>query len=143
MVVVTDDTTFTPRLGRIRSKGGKKAKRFLHQVLAATALAGGIGGKKQSGFTGARLGRGASVARILTNRDRLAGYRSRRGVIKARIVRLGGKGLANAHAHLRYVERDGTTREAEPAQLYSRNTDEADGKAFLRSEERRVGKECW
>jgi type IV secretory pathway VirD2 relaxase len=126
-----DDTKFTPKLGRIRRKGGKKVKRFLHQVLAATALAGGVGGKKKAGFTGARLGRGASVARIMASRDRLSGYRSRRGIIKARIVRLSGKGLANAHAHLRYVERDGTTRDGEPAQLYSRDTDEADGRAFL------------
>jgi type IV secretory pathway VirD2 relaxase len=128
---MTDDTKFTPKLGRIRSKGGKKAKRFLHQVLAATALAGGVGGKKMSSFTGARLGRGASVARIVASRDKLAGYRSRRGIVKARIVRLGGKGLANAHAHLRYVERDGTTRDGDPAMLYSRDNDKIDGKAFL------------
>jgi type IV secretory pathway VirD2 relaxase len=128
---MTDDTKFTPKLGRIRSKGGKKAKRFLHQVLAATALAGGVAGKRKSAFTGARLGRGASVARIVASRDKLGGYRSRRGIIKARIVRLGGKGLANAHAHLRYVERDGTTRNGEPARLYSRDNEEADGKAFL------------
>jgi type IV secretory pathway VirD2 relaxase len=128
---MTDDTKFTPKLGRIRSKGGKKAKRFLHQVLAATALAGGVAGKRKSGFAGARLGRGASVARIVASRDKLAGYRSRRGIIKARIVRLGGKGLANAHAHLCYVERDGTTREGDPAQLYARDNDKVDGKAFL------------
>jgi type IV secretory pathway VirD2 relaxase len=128
---MTDDTKFTPKLGRIRAKGGNKAKRFLHQVLAATALAGGVGAKKKSGFTGARLGRGASVARIMASRDRLAGYRSRRGIVKARIVRLGGKGLANAHAHLRYVERDGTTRDGEPARLYTRDSEETDGKAFL------------
>jgi type IV secretory pathway VirD2 relaxase len=131
VAAMTDDSKFTPRLGIIRSKGGKKAKRFLHQVLAATALAGGIGSKKKPGFTGARLGRGASVARIMASRDRLSGYRSRRGIIKARIVRLGGKGLANAHAHLRYVERDGTTRDGDPAQPYSRDNDTADGKAFL------------
>jgi type IV secretory pathway VirD2 relaxase len=67
----------------------------------------------------------------MASRDWLSGYGSRRGIIKARIVRLGSKGLANAHAHLRYVERDGTTRDGDPAQLYSRDTDEADGKAFL------------
>jgi hypothetical protein len=77
---MTDDIKFTPKLGRIRGKSGKKAKRFLHQVLAATALAGGVGGKKNSRFTGARLGRGASVARIMASRDRLSGYRSRRGL---------------------------------------------------------------
>lgn len=128
---MTDDSEFTPKLGRIRAKGGKKAKRFLHQVLAASALAGGIGGKKRSSFTGARLGRGASMARIMAGRDRLSGYRARRGIIKARIFRLSGKGIANAKAHLRYIERDGTTREGERGQLYSRDNDVADGKAFL------------
>jgi type IV secretory pathway VirD2 relaxase len=128
---MTDDTEFTPKLGRIRAKGGKKAKRFLHQVLAASALAGGIGGKRKSSFTGARLGRGASMARIIGSRDRLAGYRARRGIIKARTVRLGGKGFANAKAHLRYIERDGTTREGARGQLYSHDDDAANGKAFL------------
>jgi type IV secretory pathway VirD2 relaxase len=128
---MTDENEFTPKLGRIRSKGGKKAKRFLHQVLAATALAGGIGGKSRSKFTGARLGRGASMARIMRGRDRLAGYRARRGIIKARIVRLGGKGLANAKAHLRYIERDGTARDGMRGQLYARDNDAADGKEFL------------
>jgi type IV secretory pathway VirD2 relaxase len=128
---MTDENEFTPKLGRIRSKGGKKAKRFLHQVLAASALAGGLSGKKRSSFTGARLGRGASMARVMQGRDRLAGYRARRGIIKARIVRLGGRGLANAKAHLRYIERDGTTRDGERGQLYARDNDAADGKAFL------------
>ena len=128
---MTDDTEFTPKLGRIRNKGGKKAKRFLHQVLAASALAGGIGGRKTSSFTGARLGRGASISRIIGARDRLPGHRARRGIIKSRIVRLGGKGLANAKAHLRYIERDGTTRDGERGQLYSRDNDVANGKEFL------------
>jgi type IV secretory pathway VirD2 relaxase len=128
---MTDDTEFTPKLGCIRNKGGKKAKRFLHQVLVASTLAGGIGGKSKSRFTGARLGRGASMARIMGGRDRLSGYRARRGIIKSRIVRLAGKGAANAKAHLRYVERDGTTRDGERGQLYSRDNDAADGKAFL------------
>ncbi|MBL0925382.1 MAG: relaxase/mobilization nuclease and DUF3363 domain-containing protein [Sphingomonadaceae bacterium] len=128
---MTDDTEFTPKLGRIRNKGGKKTKRFLHQVLAASALAGGIGGKRKSGFTGAQLGRGASISRVIGAGDRLAGYRARRGIIKARIVRLGGKGLANAKAHLRYIERDGTTRDGMRGQLYSRDNDATDGKEFL------------
>ena len=63
-------------LRKVEARGRHgSAKRIPHQVLAATALAGGIGSKKRSGFTGACLGRGASVARIMASRDRLAGYR--------------------------------------------------------------------
>lgn len=52
-----------------------------------------------------------------------------RVVVKARIVKLGGKGMAAA-AHLRYLQRDGTTREGERGALYP-GEDHADGKAFL------------
>lgn len=130
---MSDDEQFKPKLGRIRSKGGKQAKRFLHKVLASSALAGGIkrsGGKSK--FTGERIGRGAGVSRILASRDRHSGFRSRRVVIKSRYVRLAGKGRAAAHAHLRYIERDGVTREGNPGELYAAETDSADGKAFLK-----------
>jgi type IV secretory pathway VirD2 relaxase len=46
-------------------------------------------------------------------------------------VRLGGKALGAARAHLRYIQRDGVTREGEPGRLYSAAEDAADGKAFL------------
>lgn len=126
------DDEFKPRLGRIRSRGGKKAKRFLHKVLASSALAGGIkrsGGK--SGFTGARIGRGAAIGRVLGSRDRHSGTRSRQAIIKSRYVKLAGKGRAAAQAHLRYIERDGVTREGEPGELYAAERDHADGKKFL------------
>jgi type IV secretory pathway VirD2 relaxase len=52
-------------------------------------------------------------------------------VVKARFVRLGGKRTDAAAAHLRYLQRDGTTREGERGTLYSAELDGADGKAFL------------
>ncbi|QTD57301.1 relaxase/mobilization nuclease RlxS [Parasphingorhabdus cellanae] len=126
------DDKFKPRLGRIRSKGGKQAKRFLHKVLASSALMGGIsrsGGKSK--FTGARIGRGAAIGRVLGSRDRHSGMRSRRAIIKSRYVKLAGKGRVAAQAHLRYIERDGVTREGEPGELYGAETDHANGKEFL------------
>ncbi len=51
--------------------------------------------------------------------------------MKTRLVRLAGKGFASARAHLRYIQRDGVTREGEPGRLYSGLADNADGKAFL------------
>jgi type IV secretory pathway VirD2 relaxase len=62
---------------------------------------------------------------------RHAGLRSRRAIVKTRLVRLGGKALAAAHAHLRYIQRDGVARDGEPGRLYSAAEEGADGKAFL------------
>ncbi len=82
-------------------------------------------------FDGSRIGRGSATGRILGAANRHSGPRSRRVVVKARFVRLGGKRSDAAAAHLRYLQRDGTTREGERGTLYSADVDNADGKAFL------------
>lgn len=56
---------------------------------------------------------------------------ARRVVVKARFVKLAGKGAKGALAHLRYLQRDGTTREGQRGMLYAADHDVADGKAFL------------
>jgi type IV secretory pathway VirD2 relaxase len=53
----------------------------------------------------------------------------RRVVVKARIVRL-KVGSRAADAHVRYLQRDGTTRDGERGWLYGPETESADGKAF-------------
>lgn len=131
-----DDDSFKPKLGRIRGRGGAKAKGYLNRVLHQISAAGesGFGVARASGFTGTRIGRGNDVLR----RHR-AGYRSgpasRRVVIKSRIAKLAGRGagtgLAAARAHLRYIQRDGVSKEHEPGRLYDANGDDADGDAFL------------
>jgi len=51
-------------------------------------------------------------------------------MMKARIVRhRAGSGVAGAH--LRYIQRDGTTRDGERGQLYGPVRDQEDGKAFV------------
>ena len=54
----------------------------------------------------------------------------RRVVVKARIVRL-KRTSEGATAHLRYLQRDGTTREGERGRLYGPQTDAEDGKEFV------------
>lgn len=126
------DEEFEPHLGRIRARGSSRGRKYLHRVLAAATLArGGKGGIPAKRFDGSRIGRGAGVGRVLASRDRFAAFRARRVIVKSRIVRLAGKGFAAAQAHLRYVERDGTTREGGRGQLYGASEDAADGKAFL------------
>lgn len=126
---MADDDDFKPKLGKIRSRGSKAGRKFLHRVLAASNLARGSGGK--SNFSGSRIGRGAGVGRVLASRDRHAAFRQRRVIIKSRIVKLAGKGMNGAKAHLRYIQRDGVTRDGERGDLYNALENEADGKTFL------------
>jgi type IV secretory pathway VirD2 relaxase len=132
VALVSDDEDFESRLGKMRSRGGgKRARRYLSTVIAAAARSAEKGAIRSRRFDGSRIGRGASMGRLLSSRDTLARYRARRVVVKTRLVRLGAKGLPAARAHLRYLQRDGVTREGEPGALYSHDLDEADGKAFL------------
>lgn len=125
------DDEFEPKLGKIRAQGGKRAQRYVNKVLRAASFAGGralgrIGGRR---FDGSRIGRGAGAGRVLA--DRHAAFRARRVVIKARIVKIGARGLNAARLHLRYIQRDGVTREGAPGELYDRAKDRADAKAFI------------
>ena len=116
---MADDDDFEPRLGRMRAKGGKRGRKYLHRVLAAANLARGgafsVGARRS--YSGSRIGRGGGVGRMLASRDVYAAYRARRVIIKSRIVKLAGKGAAGPAAHLRYIQRDGTTRVGAPGQI--------------------------
>ncbi|MER8716601.1 relaxase/mobilization nuclease RlxS [Mesorhizobium sp. M1295] len=124
------DEEFKPSLGKIGSRGSKVGKRFAGQIRAAINRAGGGSGRRGR-FIGSRAGRGGAAAAVLRARDRHAALRQRRAVVKARIVKLAGKGVDAARAHLRYLQRDGITREGEPGELYSADSDRVDGKAFI------------
>jgi type IV secretory pathway VirD2 relaxase len=125
------DDDFTPKLGRTRGKDGKRALKYGGRILVAARLAGRKVGVRSRRFDGSRIGRGASIGRLLSSRDRLGGYRARRAIVKASLVRLAGRGGRAARAHMRYVQRDGVTREGLPGELYGPEADRADGKEFL------------
>ena len=122
------DEDFLPRLGGI-----KREHSYAGELKRTTNLARGAARamRGRSGFTGERIGRGAGVGRVLGSSDRFAQARGRRVIVKARIVKLAGKGAAGAVAHLRYLQRDGTTRDGERGALYGPGDDSADGRAFL------------
>ena len=121
---------FTPKLGKPRASGSKSAKRYAHQVLAAVNRAGGRAARKSGAGLG-RIGRGGAPAAALAGRGRSASRSRRRVIVKARIVRLAGKGMDTARAHLRYIQRDGVTRDGERGALYGADRDREDGRAFL------------
>lgn len=126
--MASDD--FHPKLGRIRAKPGAKNQRYLNKVIQTMRKASA--GKRKPGrssFVGSRSGRGYSQAAALSARSFKPGRR--RVVVKARFTRFANGSIASARAHLRYIQRDGVTREGDPGALYSADTDHADGKAFL------------
>ncbi|MDE8652174.1 relaxase/mobilization nuclease RlxS [Novosphingobium sp. H3SJ31-1] len=130
------DDDFTPKLGRKRGKDGKRVTKYGGRILVAARLAGiktgAKDGQRSRRFDGSRIGRGASMGRLLSSRDRLAGFRGRRAVAKVSLVRLGGKAGQVTRAHMHYVQRDGVTREGLPGDLYGPETDRADGDNFLK-----------
>jgi type IV secretory pathway VirD2 relaxase len=125
------DDEFDPKLGRIRARGGRLRSRYLSEIAHSIGRAGGQSRHSRGKFSGSRSGRGAGVGRVLGSRDRYAAFRQRRVVIKTRLIKLAGRGLKGARAHLRYLQRDGVTREGLPGNLYDATQDRADGTAFL------------
>jgi type IV secretory pathway VirD2 relaxase len=120
------DDHLRPKPGRIRSLGKARPRLFLHRVLKEMSFTKPPASR--STFTGYRLGRGNDLGRYGR-----AGYRFgpayRRVIIKTRLVRLKARG--GARTHLRYIQREGVSRDGKPGGLYGRDTDHADGAAFL------------
>ncbi len=109
------------------SQSGQRTQRFVSQVLKQVSKAGA----KVSGRHGARpassFGRGRVAAGLAGSR---LGADARRVVIKSRYVVLKKAGAHSVSTHLRYIERDGVTRDGERGQAYGPETDTADLKAF-------------
>jgi len=146
-----DEDRFRPRPGRIRSdgRGGAATKSFFTRVrkiarqhgagppgASAYRKSGGSGGRARGKVgvrRGVRRGRGAAFVRARALGGRGWSHRqpgARRVMVKSRSVRAAGKN-GRAAAHLRYIQRDGTSRDGERGRLYSATQDRTDGDAFL------------
>jgi type IV secretory pathway VirD2 relaxase len=122
---VEDD--FRIRPGRIRSSKAQRARPFIAQALAATQRAGGSISRLGNICRGrSRFGKGQ---RATVQANRLITSRSRGAVVKARVVRNGGRGSPLA-THLTYLRREGVTRDGEKAQLFGPDSDRIDPKDF-------------
>ena len=129
-----DDDRFQPRPGRSRDggKGHLRApKRFTAQVLRAANQARGGTAIGRTTRRGAK-GRGRVAAGVLRSR---ANPRGRRVMVKTRLVNLRKAAAGSTARHVRYIERDGVTREGEPGQAYDRVGDAADSKGFVERSE--------
>lgn len=153
------DDDFRIKPGRPRSRGTRLKTHelpFVQQALIAARHAGGgarINGVAREAVGIGRFNARGRGAKVLASLPRDIGgwqsgssgrFRSRRVVVKARVVRLAGKekgrrgpkirgavSVGAVGAHLRYLERDGVTRDSEKGRAYSALGDEVDARAFV------------
>jgi len=118
-----DELLFRPQPGKPQQRG----QPFVNQVLRQANKAGTGKPRKASHQPGARLGRGHVAARFSAQQ---LPSNARRVTIKTRLVNLRQAGKRSTLSHLRYIERDGVSREGDPGQAYGPLTDQADINAF-------------
>jgi type IV secretory pathway VirD2 relaxase len=124
-----DDEQFRLKVGRPKARN-KSTTRFISRVVEASARAGHpIGRTLRSGAPrpGAKLGRGHVASRMA---GETLSSRSRRVIIKTRLVVAKRSSPRSTARHLRYIERDGVTREGGRGQLHGPTDDEVDAKTF-------------
>ena len=118
-----DELRFRPQAGKPQQRGQAFVNQVLHQANKA-----GIGKQRKAGRQpGARLGRGHVAARFSAQK---LPSNARRVAIKTRLVNLRQAAKRSTLSHLRYIERDGVSREGDPGQAYGPLTDQADLHAF-------------
>lgn len=122
------DDSFRVRPGRIRSHASQRARPFVFQALAAAQRAGGHISRKGriTSPSASTFGRGRSAS---IRANRLITGRSRGAVVKARVVRQ-FRSSAPLAAYLKYLRREGATRDGEKATMFGPDTDEADHDVF-------------
>ncbi|QDL91072.1 DUF3363 domain-containing protein [Paroceanicella profunda] len=124
---MSGDENFRIRPGRIRSRGSQRARPIIAQALAAAQRAGGHISRRGRIIAPGRstFGRGRVASLRATHR---LGHRSRQVVVKARVVRHGGR--ASLAAHLNYLQRDGVTRDGEKGMMFGADSQGLDRNAF-------------
>jgi len=129
-----DDDRFRPKVAPPKARGRGLRPAFISQTSRAgrtignaPSLRGSAGGPR----TGKRkaFGRGQVAARLA---GRNLDARARRVTIKTRLVNLKTASARSTQQHLRYIERDGVTREGGPGQLFDARSDRANGAEFER-----------
>jgi type IV secretory pathway VirD2 relaxase len=124
---------FRPKLGRIRDTASNAQLRTNTQMLRETGRAGARAVRQRGHITSAmpKRGMGAGVRAAAG----LISPGSRRVIVKARYTRITAGDMGAARAHLKYIQRDGVTRDGDVGRLYDAQQDDVDGRAFLERSE--------
>ena len=117
------------KVGRIRDPGRSVAERHTRAIFKQAGRAG-IRTVRQHGHISPStpkrgMGPGVRAAAGLISPG------SRRVIVRARYTRIASGDLGAARAHLKYIMRDGTTREGEPGKLYDATHDDVDPAELL------------
>ncbi len=124
------DRDFKPKLGRIRSPSARKQKTWIGRVTRDMRRAGNTSrSMRYSTWFGSRNGRGYAASCSIASRAPQPGRR--RVVVKARITKFKAGGIKAAQPHLRYLQRDGVTKDGERGSLYNSRSEQVDGNVFL------------
>ena len=120
---------FDPKLGRIRDARQARAQRHAALVFRQAGKQGARALRQRGHVSPASLKRGMGAG--VRAAAGLIAPGSRRVIVKARYTRIVAGDLGAARAHIKYIVRDGVTREGEPGRLYDASGDEVDAAAFL------------
>jgi type IV secretory pathway VirD2 relaxase len=120
---------FKPKLGRMRDAGRTRLLKHTTRVFRQAGKAGVRGLRQKGHISPSALKRGMGTG--VRAAAGLIAPGSRRVIVKARYTRIVGGDLGAARAHIKYILRDGVTRDGLPGHLYDAAHDEADGSAFL------------
>jgi type IV secretory pathway VirD2 relaxase len=124
------DGRFRPCLGPPRDRGKTTSERFVSRVVRSASRSGkSLGYRVSRARPGARLGRGYAAARLA---GKALGARSRRAIVKFRIVKHAGIKPAALRGNLDYIERDGVQPDGSPGRLETARDDEIDAESFAR-----------
>ena len=118
-----------PKLGKSKSGGDPSSRRLVSQLLArgvevrrVSPMPRAISRRNVTDFH-----RGKAAMKLSV---RTPGPRSRRVMVKTRIVSLKRAGPRSIATHLRYIERDGVTADGTPASAYGADLDAVDTREF-------------
>ena len=128
-----DDNEFRVRPGRSRDSGaasGRRSQKLAAQVQRAANKAGHAGSRRAGLKRGSGSGKAARGRRTVAAMRRTPGQR--RVTVTARIARHKGAHYRAAPLakHIKYLERDGVSRDGRDASMFDAQTDRADRDAF-------------
>jgi type IV secretory pathway VirD2 relaxase len=120
---------FKPKLGRMRDAGRARLTKHTTRVFRQAGKAGLRALRQKGHVSPSALKRGMGTG--VRAAAGLIAPGSRRVIVKARYTRIVAGDLGASRAHIKYILRDGVTREGMPGHLYDASHDEVDGADFL------------
>src|SRR5262245_12261867 len=123
-----------PKLGRIRDENSRRNLRTTKRILEHVAKSANRAISHGSHIVAGARRRGTAPGVLA--RAGLIAPGTRRVTVRARYTRQRSGESGAARAHLRYIQRDGVTRQGDPGRLYDSRSDDVDGAAFLERSER-------